>query len=287
MRDLNFQLKTLCITHKEDSFRTRSDRAKQLHLIANQLHELGFRQMVTTSLKEKHVVALIERWQQEGLSEGSIKNRMTVLRWWASKVNMPVIAKHNDHYGIGERQYVTNLDKSAQLPKDKLALINDAHVRASLLLQEAFGLRREEAIKFSPSYAIKGEHIQLKGSWTKGGRPRVIPIQTAQQRAVLEQVKALVGNASLIPPNKNFVQQLHIYEWQTAKAGLSKMHGLRHAYAQRRYEDLTGWRCPALGGLSKQALSAKAQADDLVARSLISKELGHERTQITAVYLGR
>jgi hypothetical protein len=39
----------------------------------------------------------------------------------------------------------------------------------------AFGLRREEAIKFSPSCADRGSRIVLKASTTKGGRPRADP----------------------------------------------------------------------------------------------------------------
>jgi integrase len=287
MRDLNFQIKTLCSQHTDKSFRTRSDRAKQLQLIANQLYALGFHQMHATSLKEKHVFALVAHWKEASLSDGAIKNRMANLRWWADKINKPLISKDNSHYGIGRRQYVTNIDKSAKLTAHQREKISDAYVQLSLLLQEAFGLRREEAIKFNPGYADKGTHLQLKGSWTKGGKPRVIPIQTTQQRVVLDQGHALAGKGSLIPPNKNFVQQLRVYERQTANAGLSKMHGLRHAYAQRRYEELTGILCPALGGPSKSAMSAKERADDFTARTLISKELGHERTQISAVYLGR
>ena len=55
--------------------------------------------------------------------------------------------------------------------------IRDTHVRMSLALQEAFGLRREEAIKFSP-YADKGDHLELKASCTKGGKARSIPIRS-------------------------------------------------------------------------------------------------------------
>jgi integrase len=287
MRDLNFQLKTLCYRHKEDSFRTRSDRGKQLQLIANQLHELGFRQMQITSLKEKHVVALVEHWQQHDLSDGSIKNRMANLRWWADKIQKPVIANDNSHYGIGRRQYVTNTDKSVEVSAHQLSKISNDYVRASLMLQDAFGLRREEAIKFSPSYADKGAYLQLKGSWTKGGKPRVVPIQTQHQRDVLKHVRELVGGGALIPANKNFIQQLRVYERQTANAGLSKLHGLRHGYAQRRYEELTGRPSPAAGGEIKSALTAQEKAADHAARLLVSKELGHEREQITAVYLGR
>ena len=54
--------------------------------------------------------------------------------------------------------------------------VNDPYVRMSLALQAAFGLRREEAIKFQPHYADRGDHIALKGSWTKGARERTVSI---------------------------------------------------------------------------------------------------------------
>ena len=74
---------------------------------------------------------------------------------------------------------------------EALDKIRDAHVRMSLELQRAFGLRREEAIKFSPSYADRGDHLELKASWTKGGKARVIPIRTAEQREVVNRAPAI------------------------------------------------------------------------------------------------
>ncbi|MOA66982.1 hypothetical protein D3C78_1939460 [compost metagenome] len=65
------------------------------------------------------------------------------------------------------------------------------------------------------------------------------------------------------------------------------MHGLRHRYAQERYEALTGWKAPAAGGPSAQSLTPAQRTLNTQARQTISGELGHERTQITAVYLGR
>ena len=69
--------------------------------------------------------------------------------------------------------------------------------------------------------------------------------------------------------------------------GLSRLHGLRHAYAQQRYEELTGWRAPAAGGPTARDLTPEQRQWDREVRRLISRELGHEREQITAVYLGR
>ena len=82
----------------------------------NQLHEMGFRHMQAASLKPKHVDALVERWKAESLSAGTIKNRMTELRWWAEKIaKQNVIAKDNDQYGIPRRKYVTNVSQSREL----------------------------------------------------------------------------------------------------------------------------------------------------------------------------
>ena len=63
--------------------------------------------------------------------------------------------------------------------------------------------------------------------------------------------------------------------------------GLRHHYAQTRYADLTGWKAPAAGGPTSKQLSADQKVIDRQARLTSSRELGHEREQTTAVYLGR
>ena len=288
MRDLNFQLKTLCHRHKEGSYRTRHDRHTQLQLIATQLHDLGFRHLHASGLKQKHVEALVAHWQTNQISDGVIKNRMAVLRWWAKKADCPAaVAKDNSVYGIGRRQLVATHNKSIPLNQAKLDTIQDPYVRASLLLQHHFGLRREEAIKFQPTYADQGNHLRLKGSWTKGGKVRTVPIRTEQQREVLNQIKTLAGGGALIPAHLNYVQQLRRYEYQTSHAGMSKCHGLRHGYAQRRYQELTGWLAPAAGGPKSAQLTPSQKEKDLEARLVISRELGHEREQITAVYLSR
>jgi len=256
--------------------------------MANELHELGYRGMNNHSLKPKHVEALVGHWLENEVAAGTIKNRMAAFRWWARKVNRQnVVARSNDHYGIPNRIFVTNTNKAKSILEVDLAKVRDEHVRMSLELQQAFGLRREEAIKFIPSYADQGDHLVLKPSWTKGGKARVIPIRTPEQREVLDRARKLAGKGSMIPSNRNYVQQLRIYEGHTIRVGLSKMHGLRHAYAQRRYEELTGWKSPAAGGPISESLTSEQRELDLEVRLVISRELGHERRQVVSVYLGK
>ena len=65
------------------------------------------------------------------------------------------------------------------------------------------------------------------------------------------------------------------------------MHGHRHQYAQERYRELTGWDAPAAGGPASRTLTPAQKEIDRAARLTISEELGHEREQVTAVYLSR
>lgn len=287
MDDLTFTLKQLCRRNRDGSHATQADRLHSLTLAARQLGEAGFRQMRATSLKGRHVEALVGRWQAEGLSAGTMKNRVSHLRWWAEKIGKGgVIPADNTKLGIPQRQFMINGSKAQELG-DRLDRVTDAHVRMSLQLQQAFGLRREESIKFQPRHADRGDHIVLKGSWTKGGRERTVPITTPEQRTVLDHAHALAGAGSLIPAYLTYIQQRHVYDGQCKAARLSNMHGLRHRYAQQRYEVLTGWKSPAAGGPAVKQLTPEQRLFDLEARQQISRELGHERIQITAVYLGR
>jgi hypothetical protein len=127
----------------------------------------------------------------------------------------------------------------------------------------------------------------LKDTWTKGGRAREIPIRNEGQRRALDEAKQLAGRGSLIPAGQRYVDQLHRFEYQCARAGTHHVHGHRHQYAQMRYKELTGWAAPAAGGPRSKDLTAAQRELDRDARLTISEELGHEREQITAVYLGR
>ena len=287
MDDLTYDLKQLCHRNRDGGRKTQVQRMQSLKLIAKQLKDAGFDKMHATSLKGKHVDALVDRWKAENLSAGTIKNRMSHLRFWAQKVGKAgVIPASNAALGIPQRQS-SGANKAKTLDVEQLDRVNDARVQMSLRLQQAFGLRREESIKFQPAYADRGDHIALKGSWAKGGRPRMVPITTAGQRAVLNDAHALAGSGSLIPAHLTYIQQRHVYDGQCKAAGLSTMHGLRHAYAQARYEVLTGWKPPAAGGPAVRDLTPDQRAVDVEARQQISRELGHERIQITSVYLGR
>ena len=299
MPTLTGRLIKLCGRNPDGSYATRSNRQLTLVAAGRTLRSLGYKLNHPQGLKPKHVDALVKHWQAQGQTTGTLKNKLSVLRWWAEKVDKAsVIARDNAHYGIARRVYVSNESKARDVTHNQLERITDPRVRASLELQRAFGLRREESIKFQPTYADQGDRLVLKASWTKGGKERKIPIHTDEQRRALTNAHEVAGRSSLIAPERSYVEQLRIYERQSANAGLSKLHGLRHQYAQSRYRKLTeemaqkrgltaGWSAPVDGGPNQTDLTAIQREVDQAARLQVSRELGHEREQITAVYLGR
>ncbi len=289
MRDLNYDLKQLCRRNRDGSYATQADREHILDLIADQLDAMGFRHMNAQSLKPKHVEKLVERWLAENLSAGTIKNRMSALRWWAQKTGKEnIIARSNAAYDIPDRAYVTNVSKARDLAVQTIESIRTESIKISLRLQAAFGLRREESIKIIPKWADRGDRLVLKDSWTKGGRTREIPIGTPEQRQLVEEAKAIAKGKSLIPPRyATYVDYLKHFRYECERIGIHAFHGHRHFYAQARYKELTGWECPARGGPTSKQLTREQKAIDHEARVAISHEMGHGREQITAVYLGR
>jgi hypothetical protein len=287
MDDLTMDLVRLCHRNRDGSHGTKANRQRGLTAMANELSDLGYKLPSAASLKPKHAEALVEKWLDEDKTDASIRNRLTWLRWWAEKINKPnVIQRDNRAYGVAERGDVTR-NRAFVLDPAKVNAIECPYIQASIYLQAAFGLRREEALKFKPHLAIRADHIALQASWTKGGRARTIPITTLEQRQILQLVSALVkGQGSLIPDKLTYVEHLKRFEYLTLKAGLRNTHGLRHAYAQARYLALTGQACPLAGGKRWEAMTPKEREADRAARQRISNELGHGRLKITDTYLG-
>lgn len=294
MDKLQWDFLQMCKRNRDGSFATQEARRRTLDQVARELKALGFPNMRAASLKPRHVEVLVRHWEEKGIEVGTVKNRMSHIRWWAEKIGNPsAVPKENVKLGIPERKYVADTGKQIGLSRDQLAKIGDERVHVSVLLEAAFGLRREEALKFRPDYALRGadpataDRLHLKASWTKGGRAREIPVRNDHQRELLALARRVAGNGSMIPPERSYAQHVKVYEAELKRAGISNAHGLRHGYAQQRYLELTGRPAPHAGGPRSKELTSEQQAQDQAARMTISAELGHGREEITAVYLGR
>jgi site-specific recombinase XerC len=288
LRHASYSIKKL-FDRSHLSYMSRANYKDMLNLCVRQLDKSGYQIDHINQLKQKHIRTLVANWKKEDLSNATMKNRLSVLRYACDLMRKRQVVHSNAHYGIGGRNYAGQSNKAIEaIALDKIA---DPYIRISLELQQQFGLRREESIKFIPAQADKDNHIELQASWTKGGIRRLVPITTAAQRDCLNRAKQFIGSGSLIPQGKTYIQQRNFYDRQTHEAGFYNLHGLRHGYAQRRYFELThqltngnGWHSPKAGGKKQNELNVYERKIDYQARKIISSEMGHSRVDIVRVY---
>lgn len=295
LRSASFSIDNLVKQMKIPSFTTRADMRIMLKRCIKDLHGLGFKVGHIKGIKERHVMALVSHWKREGKNPATIKNYMAKLRKMANQLGVPEMIKpDNTAYQIEGRAYLPTVNKA--ITEIDFSKCQDAHIRLSLEGQSLFGFRREESLKFILSEAHAGNYLNIQPSWTKGGIGRIIKIRTEEQRLWLKRVQQLIRpGQSLIPPGKSYKEQVGHYKTLTARLGLSNLHGLRHAYAQRRYQELTahfdekklGLLPPIAGGKSYKELSKYEKELDYRARQIIARELGHSRTSVLTIYCGK
>ena len=275
----------------DKSFATQASVKERLITSIKDLHALGYKIKNINNLQPKHIEKLVSHWQEKELSTGSIKNRMSDFRLIAKTTGRThLVESKNKAYEIPDRSFIPTSNKATK-EFDVNKFNNEKYLKASLELQKQFGLRREECLKIKPEQALKtnssGEsYLKLNSSWTKGGISRIIPITNPAQLEAIKAAQNLVGNKSMIPQDKSYYQHRRHYEYITRENGYKNLHGLRHAYAQKRYVELTGWKSPIDGGPNRNSLSKEQKISDGIARQTISEELGHSRASITKNYIG-
>ncbi len=146
-----------------------------------------------------------------------------------------------------------------------------------------------EAALLKPHQADKVAYLAV--NWgTKGGRDRIIPIQTDYQRDVLLRAKLLIKikTHSVIPDGYNFKQWKNHYYYICRENGISRKngitsHGLRHERLNEIYQDITGQASPIK---SKSGNSVVNPQLDQIARQEVAEIAGHSRPSIASAYIG-
>ncbi|KTC76161.1 hypothetical protein Lbir_0230 [Legionella birminghamensis] len=274
------------------SFASKADMRHMLNRCIKDLHEQGYKLGHLNGLKPKHIYILVDLWKAQGKSTATIKNYMAKLRKVGVLLDKPHLVKPgNDTYQINRRSYVPTYNKA--IHQNDFSKCTDPLIRLSLEAQSLFGLRREESIKLIVSEAWQGNSLKIKPSWTKGGIGRTLNINDEQRQWLSKTMEQISAGQSLIPKDRTYKQHLGHYQKQLKLMGLSKCHGLRHAYAQRRYRELTQQFdphnrliCPIDSGIPSRQLRGIELEWDRRAREIISRELGHSRMAITKTYLG-
>lgn len=279
---------------------TMDARKELLVLSMRELRGLGFKLETPYNLQQRHVMALVKSWEESGLAASTIANRISVLRALSIWIGKPgMIQKAVDFVDDPEsvkRQQATTEDKSwsaAGLDIDAMiGLVEqyDARVGLQTRLMKAFGLRKKEAVMFRPLKADLGLAIRVRDG-TKGGRERVVPIETEEQRQVLALAKSRVKhvNEHIGHPDLTLEQAIRRVNYVFERFGLTKRglgvtaHGLRHEHLNDLYEQVTGVPSPVRGGSVVGALDKHLHD---IARARVSQEAGHNRLNISDAYIG-
>ena len=277
------QLKSILQHNKDGTYASQSARSDVLHQFINDMHQSGYRQFNLAKVGNKHIERIVAVWKAKELAPATMANRASHLRWLAQKLNKQnIVPRTNKELGIERRSHIAKISRSQQLPSREVLEKFTQRQQLSMQLAREFGLRREESLKFQVNVADKGDRIELKGSWCKNGRARTIEVRTSEQRDLLNKIKNVVGkqNQSLIPKDQSYFQGMKDLSNKCSNNNI-RMHGLRHAYAQDRYKELTSRAAPVVDNTT-----AKRDVLDKAARLQVSRELGHNRKDVTNSYLG-
>jgi integrase len=286
------------IKDKDVSHKTREDREDFYFAFFRELRGNDDVKMKVRprNLAHRHIEFMAGRWVARGLEPGTIQLYLSYLRTFAEWIGHQGMvlspAKYVDDPALVERSYAAVNDKSWSAhevnPDTKIAEVStfDSYVGCQLLMALKYNMRIKEAIMCVPHAAEIDGQLEIKRG-TKGGRQRFVPIDTPEKRAALEAAKVLVGSKSahLGRPGKSLKQNIQRFRYVMRKFGITKAdlgvtaHGLRHEYANDRYQQFAGVASPVRGGPPIE------REVDRTARLRLAEELGHSRENITNAYL--
>ena len=284
------------------STKTRVERQQFYLRIVAELWNQGLRIRKLESLSEKHVEALMERWRDAGICVATLHTRLSMISVLCDYLGKRGLTKPIAHYFPDENMRRSTVVKESKAWKAKnvdvqemiaLATQVDERLGVMLALKHAFGLRVKESIELRPSHSLidHGKMLALHQG-TKGGKPRMVPVNTPEQVRILHWALGVAnsGNSKRVRwPDCSWKQaQQRFYGLIRNRLGISKKalgvtpHGLRHGFMQDGYREQTGLPTPVEGG----ALGKIDRETHQRASMTVSQWLGHGRIDVTTSYGG-
>lgn len=169
----------------------------------------------------------------------------------------------------------------------QMVLLGEFEVAAIIRLARFLGLRFRECALLNAVVALK-EAVRnscvsiVRGA--KGGRPRQIPVINEMQMEALAFAAEIQGRRKcLIPEGRNYEYWRNFAYGRLYSVGLRHFHDFRAAFACDRYQTEAGIIAPVL---ADSVIPRPLKEVDRRVRTIISKELGHNRPDILNAYIG-
>lgn len=238
------------------------------------------------NISGKHLSAYVLRMQEDGKSPSTIKTDLSAIRFFHDKISDAKYAlPSNDELTVKlERRSFGGVDRSwseeefNRMLGTALAENRYDYILAFYLARYA-GLRLHECFRLDTAAAedaLRKNAITVKG---KGGKTRTVPINDPVTIGLREQLaRTQRGHKLLVPDDmdtdyamyrlQQFIRD-HREEIQDPDSDRPMtFHGLRHTFAAETYTTLIQQ--------GKSPLDAKYE---------VSRLLGHERADVTNIYL--
>lgn len=238
------------------------------------------------NISGKHLVSYVLYLQEQGKSASTIKTDLSAIRFFHDKMSHPrYTLPDNEELGVVlERRRFGQQDRTWTNPEfgkligRAMAEDREDYILALYLARYA-GLRIHECFRMDTAaaeQALRENAITVKG---KGGKVRTVPINEQITLALRKQLdRTQRGHKLLVPdgvPTDRAITALQFFIMrhrdEVQDPGSDRpmtFHGLRHTYAAEKYRELTE------GGMGA-----------LDAHFTVSRLLGHERPDVTNIYL--
>ena len=278
------QLDKLARHNRQGSFRTKDRYYGAMKRFCSYLaHRYRLQKLVNIS--GKHLVSYVAHMQMTGKSASTIKTDLAAIRFFHDKMDAKYRLPANDELGIElERRRFGQADRTWTPPEfNRLlaaALAEDRYdyILAFYLARYA-GFRIHECCRIDTAIAedaLRENAITIKG---KGGKVRTVLINDAIAVALREQLRRTGrGHKLLVPdgmPTHEAIYRIQKFLLDHRKELRDEgddrpltFHGLRHTYAAEKYQELVDGGTP-----------------ELSAHLAVSQLLGHERPDVTDIYL--
>lgn len=279
------QLDKIFRHNRQGSFRTKKRYYEAMKRFCRFLADHYHLQKLA-NISGKHLVAYVLYLQEQGLSATTIKTELAAIRFFHDKMERTKYRlPSNDELAVElERRRFGGVDRTWSVREFNLFLatcVADGHedYAAIACLTWYAGLRIHECFRIDTAIAeqaLRENIITIKG---KGGKIRTVPINESIRIELKKMLavtkrghKLFVADDELthtaIGRLQQYIYQIrqHIQDEDSTRP--MTHHGLRHSFAARTYQELID------SGISPLNASLR-----------VSQLLGHERPDVTNVYL--
>jgi len=224
---------------------TRNDMLNCLGSIGRSMQRFGLNTI--RDIKPSHVVRYFAELNERGLSAGRMANHATAMRMLCKIMGKSDIVPSNSELGcsrsVANRTKNADVRENPEKSAEVRARLSENHQIACCMARQ-FGLRQKETL-LSYITVSRDNFDFLVVAGAKGGRPRQVPITTAEQRAIVARNIAYRTShgGTLINAKKSLKQGIKELQNELAAAGATRtsganMHTLRREWIIERCQEI-------------------------------------------------